>query len=106
MANIYVTGMFKQVVGDEIIGEYGSFVEISTETPEFYEPWLSPMTEEEVFTIKLYWCGRLRVNAYEQLNQNELMYDDKINGTNTWVEAITAIKAEFPKPMMRPKVVI
>lgn len=40
---------------------------------------------------------RLRVVAYAKLNQDELRFDDIINGTNTWVEAIQAIKAEFPK---------
>lgn len=41
--------------------------------------------------------ARNRRQEYMKLNQFELMYDDKINGTNTWVEAIQAIKAKFPK---------
>lgn len=40
---------------------------------------------------------RLRVIAYAKLNQDEMRFDDEINGTNTWIEAILAIKAEFPK---------
>ena len=32
------------------------------------------------------------------LNQFELISDDSINGTTTHKDAITAIKAEFPKP--------
>ena len=41
---------------------------------------------------------RLRKAEYDKLNQFELMFDDKINGTNTWQEAIDEIKARYPKP--------
>ena len=41
---------------------------------------------------------RLRKAEYDKLNQYELMFDDKINGTNTWQEAIDNIKLRFPKP--------
>lgn len=40
----------------------------------------------------------LRINAYPPYgDQLGMMYDDKVNGTNTWVEAIAAIKAKYPK---------
>jgi len=35
---------------------------------------------------------------YDALNQYDLMYQDKVNGTNKWGEAIEAIKAKYPKP--------
>ena len=41
---------------------------------------------------------RLRKAEYDKLNQYELMFDDKINETNTWQEAINEIKAKYPKP--------
>lgn len=41
---------------------------------------------------------RLRKAEYDKLNQFELMFDDKINGTNKWQEAIDEIKARHPKP--------
>ena len=41
---------------------------------------------------------QLRKNKYDQLNQYELMYDDKVNSTDTWGEAIEAIKKAHPKP--------
>jgi hypothetical protein len=41
---------------------------------------------------------RLRKAEYDKLNQYELMFDDKINGTTTWQEAINEIKARYPKP--------
>ena len=34
---------------------------------------------------------------YDELNQFEMQFDDQVNGTTTWVDAINAIKAEFPK---------
>ena len=40
----------------------------------------------------------LRKNKYDELNQYELMYDDKVNSTDTWGEAIEAIKKAHPKP--------
>ncbi len=38
-----------------------------------------------------------RKAKYEELNQFEMQFDDQVNGTTTWVGAINAIKAEFPK---------
>ena len=42
---------------------------------------------------------RDRKAEYEKLNQYEMMFDDAVNGTTTWVDAINAIKAKFPKPL-------
>lgn len=41
---------------------------------------------------------RLRKAEYDKLNQYELMFDDKINGTTKWQEAINNIKLKYPKP--------
>jgi len=41
---------------------------------------------------------RKRKVEYNKLNQYDLMYQDKVNGTNKWGEAIEAIKAKYPKP--------
>ena len=41
---------------------------------------------------------RKRKAEYNKLNQYDLMYQDKVNGTNKWGEAIEAIKAKYPKP--------
>jgi hypothetical protein len=40
----------------------------------------------------------LRLQAYRQLNQDEMRFDDAVNSTTTWVDAILAIKAAHPKP--------
>jgi len=39
-----------------------------------------------------------RVEAYALLNQDEMRFDDTVNSTTTWVDAINAIKALYPKP--------
>jgi len=39
-----------------------------------------------------------RIDAYRELNQDEMRFDDQVNGTTTWVDAINAIKAAHPKP--------
>ena len=39
-----------------------------------------------------------RKAKYDALNQFEMQFDDAANSTTTWVDAINAIKAEFPKP--------
>jgi len=41
--------------------------------------------------------ARKRKAKYDLLNQDEMRYDDLVNSTTTWQDAITAIKAEFPK---------
>lgn len=41
--------------------------------------------------------ARNRKAEYDKLNQYEMMFDDAVNGTTTWVDAINAIKAQFPK---------
>lgn len=41
--------------------------------------------------------ARDRKARYDALNQFEMQYDDAVNGTTTWVDAINDIKARFPK---------
>ena len=45
----------------------------------------------------------LRKSKYVDLNRDEMRYDDLINGTTTWQDAITAIKLEYPKPIQNKK---
>jgi hypothetical protein len=42
--------------------------------------------------------SRKRKVEYGKLNQFELQYDDKVNSTDKWGEAIEAIKKDHPKP--------
>jgi len=56
------------------------------------EPYVK--TEEELAVA----YKELRVEAYPTLSeQADMQYWDAINGTTTWQDAITAVKAEFPK---------
>ena len=41
--------------------------------------------------------ARLRKAEYDLLNQDEMRYDDLVNGTTTWQDTIAAIKAAHPK---------
>ena len=38
-----------------------------------------------------------RRREYDQLNQFEMMFDDKKDGTTTWVDKINEIKSRYPK---------
>jgi hypothetical protein len=42
--------------------------------------------------------ARERKAKYDLLNQDEMRFDDQVNSTTTWVDAINAIKAAHPKP--------
>ena len=59
------------------------------------------MVAVEAKAAELETATRYQINrreAYNALNQLELLSDDAINGTTTYADAITAIKVEFPKP--------
>ena len=66
---------------------------------------VNPPTEEEInqeilrlqeeFTNTEY--ARLRKAEYDKLNQDEMRFDDLVNGTTTWQDAINTIKQEIPK---------
>jgi hypothetical protein len=42
---------------------------------------------------------RDRVKAYPRIqDQLDMLYWDKVNGTDTWQQAIDAVKTQYPKP--------
>jgi len=47
------------------------------------------------WTVQEY--ARKRKAEYDALNQLEMQFDDEINGTTTWKDAINAIKTKYPK---------
>ena len=66
-----------------------------------YDAWLATLPEDKQTDFAnslLLDCQRLRKAEYDKLNQYDLMYYDKVNGTDTWGEAIEAIKDKYPKP--------
>ena len=65
----------------------------------------TPPTEAEIdaeivrlqaeYTAQEY--ARNRKTEYDALNQLEMQFDDKEDGTTTWEDAIKAIKTKYPK---------
>ena len=47
--------------------------------------------------------ARKRKEEYDALNQLEMQYDDEVNDTTTWKDAIAAIKTKWPKDNSGPK---
>jgi hypothetical protein len=74
----------------------------------YIQQWLSDLTQptdeaiatattqaESEYNAQAY--ARSRKDKYDLLNQDEMRYDDLINSTTTWQDAIAAIKTEYPK---------
>ena len=65
------------------------------------QPTLSAITTE-VTRLQAVYDGqayaRTRKAKYDLLNQDEMRFDDQVNSTTTWVDAIDAIKAAHLKP--------
>lgn len=76
------------------------------DTLHWLDPDIPQPTDEEIenekhrlFAIEdLTKYQRLRKAEYDKLNQFEMQYNDAVNGTTTWVDAINEIKAKYPKP--------
>jgi len=69
-------------------------------SPEIPQPTDSEIQAEIIRLQELYDSqeyARLRKADYDQLNQDELRFDDLRDGTTTWVDTINEIKARYPK---------
>lgn len=53
--------------------------------------------KEEVLRATQY--QRDRTKEYAKLNQFAMQFDDAMNGTTTWIDAVNEIKAKYPKPI-------
>ncbi len=88
-----------------LVGDEGEFEWNGAGVLTFLEG-TTPVTEEQITTemarIQAEYdaqeYARNRKAEYDALNQFEMQYDDKLNGTTTWDDAIEAIKAKYPKP--------
>jgi len=98
MRTIYVKPNFKQSDKDEIIFSCPAFVEIQTQNEKKHKDYIYDISKEEVYKIKLDDCLSKREQEYKKLNQKELMFDDMVNGTSLWIEAVKEIKLKYPKP--------
>ena len=65
--------------------------EIGLTSEEKLDQWRAEQTE----SAKTY--KEKRKEEYDQLNQYEMMFDDKRDGTTTWVDKINEIKSRYPK---------
>ena len=65
-----------------------------TESPDITSEELDAMLLQTTNTA----YARARKAKYDLLNQDEMRFDDQVNSTTTWVDAINAIKAAHPKP--------
>jgi hypothetical protein len=63
---------------------------------------LLPVDTTEIERMAAEWTAtqysRDRKDKYDKLNQDEMRYDDLVNSTTTWQDAIAAIKKAHPKP--------
>ena len=97
---IYVSPLFKQQETDLILFACPGFVEIETENEKIHESFVLNLSSEEAHREKLDFCINQRKIAYSKLNQDEMRFDDEINGTTTWIDTIKEIKERFPKPSL------
>ena len=70
----------------------------------YYDGQTPPSESEidaEVSRLQTEWdaqeYARNRKIEYDALNQFEMQFDDEVNSTTTWTDAIEAIKTKYPK---------
>lgn len=84
----------------------GAEVVVRGEDVEWHKPSIAPVTKEEIaaeiirlqaeYEAKQY--QRDRVLEYPSLGEQlDMLYHDQINNTDTWMEAIQAVKNKYPK---------
>ncbi len=65
------------------------------------EPISDELIAEEMARLKVIYdnaaYARARKIEYDQLCQFELMFNDKRDGTSTWMDAVNKIKSDIPK---------
>ncbi|WP_294963817.1 hypothetical protein [Sulfurimonas sp.] len=54
--------------------------------------------EQEIINFEATKYQRDRQKEYSKLNQDELRFDDEVNGTTIWIDTIKSIKQKYPKP--------
>jgi len=91
---------FRKVVGQDAIGT----AILSDDPSGFGITWKEVSDqmkiEEQKFSDMEY--ARNRKEEYDALNQLEMQFDDKEDGTTTWEDAIKAIKTKWPKDNSGP----
>ena len=92
--NLYgVGGEHKVALGTLQIDKEGSLVDLTSQ--EQTEVDAEVIRLQAVYDSQAY--ARNRKAEYDQLNQFEMQFDDKRDGTTTWVDKINEIKGRHPK---------
>lgn len=85
----------------------GAEIVLRGEDVEWINPSTAPVTEkqiqDEIVRLQQEYENnqyqRDRAAEYPSIQQQlDMQYWDSVNGTTTWVDAINAIKAKYPKP--------
>jgi hypothetical protein len=92
--NLEAEGSINEVVDDSLIMS-SSILESEIETLLGNDKQLLSMYDLHEYSEMIRYSREL---AYGELNQFELQYNDLINNTTTWKDAITAVKVTYPKP--------
>jgi len=93
--------MISKVIGWKFNNQEG----MSTKDEEIvaFPGGIPSQADQDLWTIEYYEhladteYSRARAVEYAKLNQFEMQFDDSINSTTTWVDAINEIKQRFPK---------
>jgi predicted ATP-grasp superfamily ATP-dependent carboligase len=63
------------------------------------QEWIDAGNTPEPYVAPVKTWSENRQVEYAKLNQFEMQFDDQRDSTTTWVDAIDAIKAQYPKPV-------
>ena len=91
------------LVGGQLSGSntYNSYIYHDGQTPPS-EDEVKTKLAELIAEWDLQEYARNRKEEYDALNQLEMQFDDKEDGTTTWEDAIKAIKTKWPKDNSGP----
>jgi len=101
-----MTGITKFDAAVSLIGDTGSVATVDGNdiSTFYYQGCVAPDASEinaKQIELQVAWdaqaYARNRKTEYAALNQLEMQFDDKENGTTTWEDAIKAIKTKYPK---------
>lgn len=97
--NINLGDCISEITGREIGLRLDEYVYIDTKEKVEDENMVLAlkMKQEKEAELKATEYQRLRKQEYDKLNQFAMQYDDSVNGTTTWIDAINEIKAKYPK---------
>lgn len=84
--------------GYTLIDSFDSVYEVTFLDEVSYDHLHIEYRPQALYDAKLKSCIEKREKEYAKLNQDEMRFDDQLNGTNIWFTTINAIKAQFPKP--------